>query len=234
MKIRFCGDVHGHYRAYKRLIEDCPVSIQVGDMGVGFKYWEPHANELRSAANPPYRTMVERGDHRFIRGNHDNPEVCKTQSLWIPDGTLVHDRVFCVGGAVSIDRAYRTEGLDWWPDEELSTSELDRVVDDFVALKPEVVCTHDCPDFVANEYLAWKNRAKIVDGSRTRQALDAAYALVERKPRLWLFGHWHDTCHFVRTGTHFQMLGELDYCDVEWLDDDRITVTLSDGTSYEA
>lgn len=232
MKIRFIGDVHGHYGRLKKIIRKCDVSIQVGDMGVGFRAWTPHEG-VRDLPNPPYDTMRREGDHRFIRGNHDNLEVCRRQRLWIPDGTMVHDRVFCCGGATSVDRAWRTEGLDWWPDEELSIKELDCVIDDFVEQKPEVVCTHDCPDFIANEYCSWKGRAKFVDESRTRQALDAAYALVERKPRLWLFGHWHETCRLVRSGTHFQMLGELDWVDVEW-SDDQITVTLSDGTSYEA
>jgi hypothetical protein len=30
------GDVHGRFRAYKRIIKSAPASIQVGDMGVGF------------------------------------------------------------------------------------------------------------------------------------------------------------------------------------------------------
>lgn len=35
--MRFIGDVHGKFKSYKTLIKDIPMSIQVGDMGVGFK-----------------------------------------------------------------------------------------------------------------------------------------------------------------------------------------------------
>ena len=35
--MRFIGDVHGKFTQYKRLIADVPASIQVGDMGVGFR-----------------------------------------------------------------------------------------------------------------------------------------------------------------------------------------------------
>ena len=35
--MRFIGDVHGKYGQYKKLIAEVDSSIQVGDMGVGFR-----------------------------------------------------------------------------------------------------------------------------------------------------------------------------------------------------
>ena len=69
--MRFIGDVHGKWKKYKRIIKDCDASIQVGDLGLGFvrKHgWS--AGQIYS--NPPHYAMVK-GDHKFIRGNHDNP-----------------------------------------------------------------------------------------------------------------------------------------------------------------
>lgn len=71
--IRFIGDVHGNWKRYKKIINDCDTSIQVGDFGVGFI--SKITEQVHS--NPPYDHM-KRGDHRFIRGNHDNPNVCKS------------------------------------------------------------------------------------------------------------------------------------------------------------
>src|SRR5215475_1197882 len=105
----FIGDVHGKFEPYKRLIKDRRDTIQVGDMGVGFQGWRN--GELVYLTNPPYDRMVE-GNHRFIRGNHDNPGVCRQQRQWIADGAVEGDMMF-VGGAFSIDREWRTEGLDW-------------------------------------------------------------------------------------------------------------------------
>ena len=231
MRFRVLGDVHGKFRSYKRIIRDVPRSIQVGDMGVGFYYYDVD-REIKASQNPPYDSM-SKGDHRFIRGNHDNPRVCATQRFWIPDASVV-DGIFLMGGAHSIDREYRTEGLDWWADEELSYEELSRAIDVYASTKPDVVITHECPDRVANEYLAWANKAKIMDGSRTRQALDRMYEI--HQPRLWLFGHWHQTFRLRLKGndriTTFQCLGELDHCDVEW-EDDEIKVTMPDGHEYE-
>jgi len=68
MQATFIGDVHGKYQQYKKLIRSSPSTIQVGDMGIGFRRW-PHG-EFQT--NPPYDLMVET-NARFIRGNHDNP-----------------------------------------------------------------------------------------------------------------------------------------------------------------
>lgn len=207
--LRVIGDVHGKFKPYRNIIRDVPFSIQVGDMGVGFMGFR--GGELRSLTNPPYDAMSE-GRHLFIRGNHDNPEVCRKHAYWIPDGTVV-DGIYCLGGAVSIDRAWRTEGLDWWADEECSYVELERMVDDYAAIKPEVVITHECPDSIAGEILASFRKGRIEDGSRTRQALDRMFAI--HQPRHWLFGHWHESLSFVLGRTRFQCLNELEYADIE-------------------
>lgn len=207
--LRIIGDVHGKFGRYRELIRDVPFSIQVGDMGVGFRGYR--AGELVFLTNPPFKAMSQ-GRHLFIRGNHDNPEVCARQRYWIPDGTVV-DGIFCLGGAVSIDRAYRTEGLDWWPDEECSYAALEKMIDDYAAIKPEVVITHECPDSIAGEILAALRQGRTSDGSRTRQALDCMFAA--HQPRRWFFGHWHHSLSFERAETQFRCLAELEHVDVE-------------------
>lgn len=207
--LRVIGDVHGKFKPYRNIIRDVPFSIQVGDMGVGFMGFR--GGELRSLTNPPYDAMAE-GRHLFIRGNHDNPDVCRRQKHWIPDGSVV-DGVYCLGGAVSIDRAYRTEGLDWWADEECSYAALERMIDDYALIKPEVVITHDCPDSIAGEILASFRKGRIEDGSRTRVALERMLAI--HQPRHWLFGHWHESLSFVLGRTRFQCLNELEFTDIE-------------------
>ena len=111
MITKLVGDVHGKFHRYEKLIKDCDASIQVGDFGVGFFYiFGDHRVPM---ANPPYDS-IKKGNHRFIRGNHDNPDVCRRQSYWIPDGTI-EDHVLFVGGAHSIDRHIRTEGRTGGP-----------------------------------------------------------------------------------------------------------------------
>lgn len=208
--VRLIGDVHGKFSRYRELIRDVPFSIQVGDMGVGFRARHP-SGDIRWSANPPYDAMSE-GRHLFIRGNHDNPEVCARHDYWIADGAVV-DGIYCLGGAASIDRAWRTEGLDWWPDEECSYADLQRMIDDYAAIRPEIVVTHECPESIASEILAAFNKTKIQDSSRTRQALERMFHL--HQPREWYFGHWHQSLSIKSGRTLFTCLNELEFCDVE-------------------
>lgn len=205
--LRIIGDVHGRFSQYREIIRDVPFSIQVGDMGVGFI----RSNGLPSA-NPPFDAMSE-GRHLFLRGNHDNPNVCRQQRYWIPDGSIVDGKIFCLGGAVSIDRHLRTQGLNWWPDEECSYEELQRHIDTYAAVKPEIVISHECPESVADSIMASFNMQKISDGSRTRQALQAMLDIHE--PRAWFYGHWHYAMKFNVGRTSFRCLAELEYVDVE-------------------
>ena len=209
--MRYIGDVHGKFPQYKKLVKDVPASIQVGDMGVGFRRiggW----NEGTFYGNPPHYAMVK-GNHRFIRGNHDNPSVCRKHSQWIPDGTVEGDTMF-IGGAVSIDRDMRTENYNWWEDEELSTPELNALVDKYIETKPRVMVTHECPEEIAVELERQFRRRKLEPqwASRTRQAFQSMWS--SHSPELWIFGHWHNHFDQVLNGTRFICLAELDHIDL--------------------
>jgi hypothetical protein len=177
------------------------------------------SQHVRFSRNPPHYAMA-RGDHRFIRGNHDNPEECRKHSQWIADGHFENGKMF-VGGAVSVDRALRFEGFDWWPDEELSPPELKRLVDFYIANKPRMMVTHDCPEEVAGIVLSRfpvLGPAKKEMPSCTRLALQEMWSA--HAPELWIFGHYHVSFdHVLRggreTGTRFVCLAELEYRDIE-------------------
>lgn len=214
MIIRFIGDVHGKFGPYETILKSSPYpTIQVGDMGVGFRRW-PHGEP---SANPPHAKMVA-GKHRFIRGNHDNPKVCKQHSQYISDGTMLNSMMF-VGGGLSIDKAYRIEDYSYWSDEELSISEINHLVVQFQTMQPEIMVTHECPEFIAEQIV---NANRPVNGqikldprfaSRTRQAFQSMFEL--HQPKLWLFGHWHVPFDKVVNSTRFICLPELAYIDVD-------------------
>src|SRR5690348_14652539 len=109
-KMKFIGDVHGLYERYDRIIKEHANTIQVGDMGIGFRRW-PHGEWQ---ANPPFDVMVAQ-NALFIRGNHDNPGVCRNHKQWIADGyvrtTEKGNVVMFIGGAHSIDAKLRIEGF---------------------------------------------------------------------------------------------------------------------------
>jgi hypothetical protein len=187
--MRYIGDVHGKYEKYLRIISEVGESIQVGDFGMGFGS-EGH--------NIP--------GHRFIRGNHDNPGLCAQSPQWIKDGTVEHGILY-VGGAASMDRHRRVEGVDWWTNEEISVSDTYNIMDDISTNKIHTIVTHDCPQsfmyLVGNRY---------AEPTRTRQFFDILFE--QHRPALWIFGHHHVSIHREVLGTTFVCLNELEYIDI--------------------
>lgn len=211
---RFIGDVHGKFKQYKNIIKDVEVSRQVGDFGVGFMKWDYHENEKVFTTNPPYDHIMK-GDHKFIRGNHDNPIVCQQQSYWIPDGTIevVNGvKLMYVGGGISIDKDWRTEGFDYWADEELSYHKLQGIIDLYDVEKPDIMVSHEIPEEITKVIEIVSGRQKLNIDSRTRDAFQTMFE--NHQPKLWIHGHWHCTYRKEVNGTLFIGLNELEYLDI--------------------
>lgn len=207
MKTRVIGDVHGKWMDYLNVVKNpsdsCSKSIQVGDFGVGFGERKAYAEYIQS----------EMGDnHRFIRGNHDNPNECPEWPQWIPD-LMVEDNVMFIGGAHSIDQAFRIPDVSWWEGEELSYQRLTDATVKYEHVKPEIMITHDIPDAVARHLFGFYKEAN--NPSRTRQAFDVMFFQCDHKPKLWIFGHWHVNVDINLFGTRFICLNELNYIDID-------------------
>ena len=213
--VRLIGDIHGKWYDYQLITQ--PIehkSIQLGDFGIGFgqgEYWHDRVNDFHSS-----------GQHSFIRGNHDNPSICKKDMAgWIKDGTVTShgdNTVMAIGGAWSIDYAYRTEGVSWWRDEELSYHELDTMIDIYSATKPDIMITHDAPTLASYRMFIKNGKAmfggKTLHLTRTGEALQAMFEI--HQPKFWWCGHWHNTIEMDIDGTHFHCLDELDFVDFDF------------------
>lgn len=196
MKHVFVGDIHGHTHVltkYGYRNRDATV-IQVGDMGIGFG----------TKKVPP----LIPANCRFIRGNHDNPEICRKSPKHIEDGhvetTPNGTKIMYVGGARSQDIEWRTIGIDWWEDEECSWGELEGFIRKYAEFKPDVMVTHDCPYPVAIKMFQWTAH-KPVEMDRTKAAFHAM--LDSHAPKLWVFGHWHQNRRETIDGTQFVCVG---------------------------
>ncbi len=213
-KIRFIGDIHGQYLPYIAIAEFALDSVQVGDFGVGFGT-KGQAEFIDTIIIDPIVKETFGGRHRFIRGNHDSPEECKKSKHWIEDGTY-EDGIFYMGGAASIDYMYRTEGVSWWRDEELSVDELTKMVDKWAELKPDVLVAHECSEEWAQTRMMPLVGSKLQFKSRTRDAISAMYAI--HAPKIHIFGHWHYDLDIVDpdTGTRMICIGINNYVDINF------------------
>jgi len=166
--------------------------IQVGDLGIGFT---------------PHQELVAKYDFKFIRGNHDNPELCKTVKGYLGDYGVERfengQTYFFVSGARSIDSAMRFPGYDWWKEEELGYSQAMSAINRYAENTPDFVISHDAPtDILTALFSHHTNYGMSLTNQMLQRMLDI------HVPRVWFFGHHHISFNEVINGCRFICLAE--------------------------
>jgi predicted phosphodiesterase len=196
--ITILGDIHGDFENYRAFVEGRESTIQVGDYGLGFDKTRDKDQLVWAKENP---------QHKFIRGNHDNPRLCKLSPSYIPDGTYdAETGIMYIGGAWSIDYWNRIEGKTWWADEEISSKEFKEIREKYLDIKPNVVVSHDAPFGVPKDMgLLDPNFGGPVI-TRTGAFLNSFWQ--QHKPSFWFFGHYHTSATKTVDATNFVCVGE--------------------------
>ena len=194
--ITLIGDLHGKYEKYHRILsreEENPYTLQIGDFG--FKY-----DTLRN---------VDHTKHLILPGNHDNYDTCYNYKHFLPDfGYMINFNgidFFYYRGANSIDKQYRTIGIDWWDNEEVKIENFMKARELYRDIKPNIMVTHDCPQDIAMQMLKPGQR---VYENMTGWALQELLNI--HQPKLWFFGHWHVSRTIQHGDTKFICLNELE------------------------
>jgi predicted phosphodiesterase len=191
----FIGDIHGKIDAYRMLLAEFgnEPSIQLGDFGFGFSTVKTgEALELPA-------------HHRFIRGNHDNPELCRKHPNYLGDFGYLPEGLFFVSGGLSVDKAYRIPYVSWWESEQLTSVQMSYCYDLYCEIKPTIVVSHECPEFLIPKIVT--NPGKLRMRSATAEFLEILWH--EHQPTTWVFGHHHNTGTFQVENTKFVALNEL-------------------------
>lgn len=202
------GDVHGKIDQFWFICLDYwnknPQGkvIQLGDVGF-HKSYEKLIKLFRS-------TYAHKGLLTIVPGNHDDYARCiesRGSSKWKYTGgikihnTTSQDDMFFQRGANSIDKHLRTEGIDWFSNEEMSYTQLGKAVDLYIESKPRIMFSHTCPSSVKKDLFGYN------ESSRTEQALQVMWE--QHQPEYWFFGHFHFPRNEVINGTRFICLAEL-------------------------
>ena len=178
MRVLVVGDTHGDMAWVANTViplavrADCSRIMQLGDFGFAF------TNDLGRAraelATLSALLMDAKVDLTFLPGNHEHYPMLRqlarlsTQCARIsPEGHCeISRRVFytgrtsawrwagvrcaSLGGAVSIDKADRKPGFDWFPEEELSEEDAQRALRFGMV---DVLFSHDGPANVPFDFL---------------------------------------------------------------------------------
>lgn len=187
--------------------------IQLGDMGV----W-PGLGGVKYLDELNYSLLQNNICFTFNDGNHDDHDqlaklvdmqpkndhghtYIRSNILYSPRGNIwkmAGKKMMTVGGAVSIDRARRTEGKSWWPQEQLTDAQTDGIIARATQRradgKPEIdyLFTHD-----ASDKTPWGFRLipEVVSESH-RFKMDRILDAVQ--PVQHFHGHYHRFYHWQR------------------------------------
>jgi len=208
-RIGILGDLHGdleHLFVVSRTMEarGIRVLVQLGDFGF---IW-PGTNWGHALDRIENRLRKSNQVLYFVDGNHEDFTTLNTfpigadglrrvrpSIIHIPRGwraTLAHGRTFAaMGGASSIDRGLREEGVSWWPEESITEADLEQLGTEPV----DILVGHDGPapwpklDSRLNHSPSWWSEEDQRYADDGRHMLARAFAAVH--PKLFFGGHFH-------------------------------------------
>ncbi len=207
------GDTHGSLELFDRLhpsnfsdygnMPEGSVLIILGDAGILWDGGERDQELIDFLEDQPFTHIA------FIDGNHDNhhllSELESVEGFGGQVGRVSNkvyhlkrghvyeicgQRVFCMGGALSIDKHLRTPYVDYWPEETPSEEEQQLGLENMEGwcASIDLVLTHTCPKEVASHFATFDIK---YDPTETYLTV-----LHERLSECndhfrWFFGHWH-------------------------------------------
>lgn len=217
MKIIVTGDLHNEFGALNVLInrKRPDLIICCGDFG----YWprQKYAKQLSDIKN--YNTKI-----LWLDGNHEDHWAIRDRTtdelapgiIYMPRGstyTLPDGRnILFMGGAESIDKHYRTEGVDWFREEIISESDFRKLPHPFEK-NIDIVMSHTCPlELVPTMRQFYSTKPAEPSNKALSEILD------KFKPDLWYFGHWHKYLKAKIGDTTFYALNYPGNADIWWIE----------------
>lgn len=219
--ILVCGDTHGDidFRklSNKKLLQkfgDLPNYLLVaGDFGLPWSNDPNNAQDLylkRWYEAKPYYVIVTPGNHDNYDRIYNMPkEVFHGANIrkysdnifFLEKGeviTLEDKTFFSFGGAESIDKLYRREGVSWWSQEDATYADFMKVDVLLQGVKSvDYVITHTAPEFVINE---------IAPSRRDSTSQLLTYIAEHLAFKTWYFGHMHVDKAIVKDGRSYVCL----------------------------
>ena len=122
--------------------------------------------------------------------------------------TIEEKTIFTFGGATSVDKAYRTEHISWWKEEEPSFIEYNEGLENLrnVNNKVDIIITHTCPSELIKVFDKYPILAH---QSQINSFFDQINETVDFKR--WYFGHFHDD---INLGKYRMLYNDIEKIEV--------------------
>jgi len=204
-RVWVAGDWHGNtgwartlLPALRRIDPGVSTLLHAGDWSM-----EPGTVDLLARDTGITRMLVTTGNHepwdqiRPLLDAHPGEAIRVSDVVWIlprPAQFRMGGVSFVsLGGAASVDRLLRTEGLDWWPDERISDDHVEAAL----RMRADVMVTHEPPDGTpvreARKVLdtnpgGWPEET-LRESAESRRRVDRVWNAL--KPGVLFHGHLH-------------------------------------------
>jgi hypothetical protein len=219
-RILVAGDWHGNRLWALNVVQRVPqllageqrrLILHLGDFGI----WPDNDGQrFLSAVNTALCEVS--AELWFIDGNHEDfSQLAQLANSALPDGRVpVRSNIYhlprghrwdwrgrrwlACGGGVSLDKALRRYGQDWWPQEEITSQQEAAIV---ASGRADVMVCHDCPADVTHTFPPlpsdW-NREDLARNNAHRARLQGIVDAM--RPAHLMHGHLHRayqrTCDF--------------------------------------
>ena len=215
----FLGDVHAESPLMRDFLNsEEKYCLQLGDFGFIFKYndwkWNKFLNHFEK--NYPNKMIFT------VLGNHENYDSIEKMPIKdmfgarcrkirsnvyaIERGEILSIEglnILCIGGADSIDKAWRQDGISWWAQEKISDTDVKKTVEKGLTCSFDMVCSHAMPAF----FMLQNFTPCFQTGSEF--SLEKIYCDIENNGGhipLWIGGHVHNSIDMTYNGTLFRSL----------------------------
>jgi|GEM_PF-679013 len=205
-RVAVCGDWHGNFAwlhtltpAITLLAPDVKTIFQLGD------WWMQTGVSDRIFADAGIeRVYVTLGNHEPwgeiapLQHAHQGEAIRISEVTWLlprPARLQVGGReILSLGGAASVDRQWRTEGVDWWPDENIHGVHVEAAIAGGPA---DVLLTHESPagtpvrqvrEILRTNPLGFPKAARL-ESAVSRKRVSRVWD--EVRPELLMHGHMH-------------------------------------------